>query len=212
MLYSPFGHIDFISVSALRLEYWKIYIHWHVENTSSITKNINLRFLPGGISSQTHKFKHMKIWAPRIHFLPSSTPSCYPLPHRLPPKSTLPIMRPWKATATQSLFVSDCFLSLCAYVRTVLDPVFLWLRVLVCIVCLCCIDCCWYVGKWGWISVKKEEQKTIHKQRERPKEWKRHKMSHISIWDRRRDLFKLSESSFPFWWMCSMFPSPPYEF
>lgn len=50
--------------------------------------------------------------------------------------------------------------------------------------------------KWGWISVKKERQKTIHKQREWPKEWKRHEMSHISIWDRRRDLFKLSESSF----------------
>lgn len=62
--------------------------------------------------------------------------------------------------------------------------------------CVFCIDCCRDVGKWAWISVKKEEQKTIHKQREWPEEWKRHKMSLISIWDRRRDLFKLSESSF----------------
>lgn len=72
----------------------------------------------------------------------------------------------------------------------------LWLCAFVYTVCLCCIDCCWYMGKWEWISVKKGEQKTIHKQREWPKELKRHKISHISIWDRRRDLFKLSQSSF----------------
>lgn len=60
MLYSPFGHIDFISVLALSLDSWWISIHWHAENTSSITKNINLRFLPGSICSQTDKFKHMK--------------------------------------------------------------------------------------------------------------------------------------------------------
>lgn len=142
ILYPPFGRIDFISVSPLRLECLEISLHWHAENTSSITKNINLCFLPRGVCSKAHKFKHMKTWLLGIYVLPSSFPSHYPLPHRLPTKWTLPITLPWKATATQTLFVSDCFLSLCAHVRTLLDLVCLWLCVLVYSVLI-------VAGTWG---------------------------------------------------------------
>lgn len=135
---------------------------------------------------QTHRNRSSTdIFFTLLDSLPLSSPS--PSPSKINSSYNAPLTN---SSSTKSVY--DCFLSLCAHVRTALDIVCLWL----CVVCLCCIDCCCYVGKWGWISVKKGEQKTIHKQREWPKEWKRHKMSHISIWDRRRDLFKLSESSF----------------
>lgn len=197
MLYSPFGHIDFyFSVSSRvrilgRFPFTDMLKTQVASLKTSTCTSCLAATVPRHTSSNTWKSE------------------CYEYifyPPRLPPAILSPTVSlqnqlfllhsPEKATATQTLFVSDCFLSLCAHVRTVLDLVCLWLCVLVYALCLCRIDCCWYVGKWGWISVKKEEQKTIHKQRDWPKEWKRHKMSHISIWDRRRDLFKLSESSF----------------
>lgn len=140
MLYSSFGHIDFISASALGLEYWEISIHWHAENTSSITKNINLRFLPGGNCSQAHKFKRMKIWALRMYFLPSSTPSRYPLPHHLPPKSTLPIILPWKSNSNTNSVCKWLFLiSVCSCEDGVRSCVFV-------IVCACV--CFMFVPYW----------------------------------------------------------------
>lgn len=163
------------------------------KNTSSITENINLRFLPGGISSQTHKFKHMKIWALRIYFLPSSTPSCYPLPHRLPTKSTLPIMLPLKSNGNTKSVCKWLFLiCVCSCENSVRS-------------CVCACVHCMFVLYWLLLlrgEMRMDQCKEGKNRRqytnneEWPKEWKRRKMSHISIWDRRRDLFKLSESSF----------------
>lgn len=137
--------------------------------------------LAASVARQTSS-NAFEIWVQQKYFLLAS------LPQHHPPKSVLPIMISWKSLCE----------ALCAQVRTLLDFACLWSCVLVYqhVPCLWHIDCHCYAGKWGWISMKKEEQKTIHKQWEWQKEWKIHKMSYISVWDRRRDLFKLSESSF----------------
>ena len=100
---------------------------------------------------------------------------------------SLNCLLPQKGTAPQTLFVSDFFYHLCVLTRKQCYVLCLY------ILCLSCIDCS---EEMRWIGVK-ENQKTIHnKQQEWPEEWKIHKMSHVSIRDRGRDLFKLSESSF----------------
>ena len=78
--------------------------------------------------------------------------------------------------------------------------------VCVIVVCVCespCVPCMlvlyWLLrGRGGKTRLDqwKDGRTEDNTPRERPEEWKRHKMSHISIWDRRRDLFKLCESSF----------------
>lgn len=189
-LYSCFDLTDFISLSgSLNIFVWgEVSILWHAENTSSITKNIILCFLPGGICCQTDEFKRLRNLSATKIFSVSISPTTSP--------------SKVSSSHYDLLKVNGSAKSLCeslyAQVRTLLDFACLWSCVLVYqhVPCLWHIDCRCYAGKWGWISMKKEEQKTIHKQWEWQKEWKIHKMSYISVWDRRRDLFKLSESSF----------------
>lgn len=145
MLYPPFGRIDFISVSPLRLECLEISLHWHAENTSSITKNISLCFLPGGVCSKAHEFKHMKTWVLGIYVLPSSFPSHNPLPHRLPTKMNSSYYAPLKSNGNTNSVCKWLFLiSVCSCENTVRSC----MPVTVC-ACVFCIDCCWYVGKWA---------------------------------------------------------------
>lgn len=80
-------------------------------------------------SSNTWKSQHYE-----YIFLPVSIPSRRPPPNcTVSFQNQLPITLSWKAAPTQSLFVSDSFLSLCAHVRTVLDPVCL------CVLCVCSV-------------------------------------------------------------------------
>lgn len=201
-LYSCFDLIDFISLSgSLNIFVWGgVSILWHAENTSSITKNIILCFLPGGICCQTDKFKRLRNLSATKIFSVSISPTTSPSKVSSSHCDLLKVNGNAKSLCE----------SLCAQVRTLLDFACLWSCVLVYqrAACLCHIDCRCYAGKWGWISMKKEEQKTIHKQWEWQKEWKIHKMSYISIWDRRRDLFKLSESSFLYDACIQCFPPP----
>lgn len=187
-LYSCFDLIDFISLSgSLNISYNKFPSSDMLKTpVASLKTSSCVSCLAASVARQTSS-NAFEIWVQQKYFLLAS------LPQHHPPKSVLPIMISWKSTATQNLFES-----LCAQVRTLLDFACLWSCVLVYqhVPCLWHIDCHCYAGKWGWISMKKEEQKTIHKQWEWQKEWKIHKMSYISVWDRRRDLFKLSESSF----------------
>lgn len=182
-LYSCFDLIDFISLSgSLNISYNKFPSSDMLKTpVASLKTSSCVSCLAASVARQTSS-NAFEIWVQQKYFLLAS------LPQHHPPKSVLPIMISWKSLCE----------ALCAQVRTLLDFACLWSCVLVYqhVPCLWHIDCHCYAGKWGWISMKKEEQKTIHKQWEWQKEWKIHKMSYISVWDRRRDLFKLSESSF----------------
>lgn len=140
MLYSLFGHIDFVSVSALRLEYWEISIHWHAENTSSITKNINLRFLPDRhTSSNTWKSERFG------YILLSSTPPPPSSPTKSPSKINSSYYTTWKATAIQTVQYVIVFLCLCS-MSSVRSCAFV-----ICM-CLCIIYVCALLiaaGTWG---------------------------------------------------------------
>lgn len=138
MLYSLLGYIDFISVSPLKLECWNISMHWHAENTSSITININLRFLPGGIcprhtSSNTRKSERHKyiFYPPRLPLL------IFTHTVSLKKKKKNQLFLLCSPEKQQQHSRCDCFLSLCVHVRAALD--------LACVcdcVCLCILYVC----------------------------------------------------------------------
>lgn len=79
-LYSCFDLIDFISLSgSLNIFVWgEVSILWHAENTSSITKNIILCFLPGGICCQTDEFKRLRNLSATKIFSVSISPTTSP--------------------------------------------------------------------------------------------------------------------------------------
>lgn len=93
--------------------------------------------VPRRTSSNTWKHDCLEYMSYPPHFPPTNLSHTVSLQNEL-----FPVRFPWKAMATQTLFVSDCFLSLCAHVRTLLDLVCLWLCVLVYSVLI-------VAGTWG---------------------------------------------------------------
>lgn len=128
MLYSPFGHIDFISVLALR---WTVGEFLSTDMLKTQVASLKTSTCVSCLAASVPRQTGSNTWKSERYeyiFLPFSTSSRDPPPnHAKSFQNQLPITLSWKAAATQSLFVSDSFLSLCARVRTVLDLVRLWL-------------------------------------------------------------------------------------
>lgn len=143
-LYSCFDLIDFISLSgSLNIFVWgEVSILWHAENTSSITKNIILCFLPGGICCQTDEFKRLRNLSATKIFSVSISPTTSPSKVSSSHYDLLKVNGNAKSLCE----------SLYAQVRTLLDFACLWSCVLVYqhVPCLWHIDCRCYEDGSVW--------------------------------------------------------------